>query len=386
LNDSSVVRRRASLGPNLHLVGKRHARSRLWTPALVLDLDAFEYNAALMAEYCRESGVALRPHAKTHKCTRIAEHQLRKGAIGISVATVREALIMAGVSKSILITSPVVGEAKLDAIASLVERVDELIIVLDSVEAARRLERRLKRSRRRIGALIDIDPGMKRTGVSDVRDALELARFVRGSSVINLVGVQCYSGMVQHIAEAPRRANVYRRELRRLETVLEHLERTGFRSKIVSGGGTGTFDLDRRSGIFTECQAGSYIFMDAQYNAVELFAAKPRSFKTALYVQSMVLSNNHQGAATIDAGFKSFAMDGPIPVPSRGAPPSAAFQYYGDEFGRITFQSKRKVDLGTKVEFVTPHCDPTVNLHDFYHCVRGERLVDIWPIDARGTL
>ena len=101
----------------------------------------------------------------------------------------------------------------------------------------------------------------------------------------------------------------------------------------------------------------------------------------------MVLSNNHPATATIDAGFKSFAMDGPLPVAHSGAPRGSQYTFYGDEFGMLNWPSKAKrMQLGAKVEFIAPHCDPTVNLHNYYHCVRGERLVDIWPIDARGHL
>ena len=125
--------------------------------------------------------------------------------------------------------------------------------------------------------------------------------------------------------------------------------------------------------------------MDVQYNEVELLRRRPLPFATALFVQSMVLSNNHRGSATVDAGFKSFAMDGPVPLVHAGAPAGAAFRFYGDEFGLLTWPAQStRLPLATKVEFITPHCDPTVNLHNFYHCVRGDRLVDIWPVDARG--
>ena len=100
----------------------------------------------------------------------------------------------------------------------------------------------------------------------------------------------------------------------------------------------------------------------------------------------MVLSNNHPGAASVDAGLKSFSLDGPPPRAARGAPRGSRFQFYGDEFGILHFSRLKKIALGTKIEFVTPHCDPTVNLHDYYHCVRGQKLVDIWPVDARGPL
>jgi 3-hydroxy-D-aspartate aldolase len=376
------------LGANAPLIGKAHSRARLSTPALVLDLDAFEHNLDAMANYCRVHGTTLRPHAKSHKSVHIAALQAKRGAVGICVATMREAQVMvaAGI-RGVLITSPMVGEAKLDALAALLQLDRGVIVVVDSLVGVKALESRLQRSRATAKVLIDIDVGMTRTGVSSLRDALGLARRVDASDRLELLGLQCYSGMVQHIDAYAKRVRSYRAELAQLEAILDGFKRQGLPTKIVTGGGTGTFDIDRKQGLFTECQAGSYIFMDVQYNAVELLRKAPRPFKTSLFVQSMVLSNNHPGSATVDAGFKSFAMDGPVPLVQFGVLGDAIFQFYGDEFGKLTWSRKSKrLPLAKKVEFVTPHCDPTVNLHNVYHCVRGDRLVDIWPVDARGAL
>jgi 3-hydroxy-D-aspartate aldolase len=377
-----------SLGANAHLIGKPHSREELATPALVLDLDAFEHNVGVMAEYARVHKTTLRPHAKSHKSVHIAKLQSKQGAVGICAATMHEAtaMVTAGV-RGVLITSPMVGNAKLDAVAGLLRMDRDLMLVVDSPAGAKALEARLQRSRLTAKVLIDIDVGMTRTGVPNVRDALTLARRVSASDRLELLGLQCYSGMVQHIEKYSERTQTYRTELVLLEEILDGFRREGLPSKIISGGGTGTFDIDRKQGLFTECQAGSYIFMDVQYNDVELLTRAREPFRTSLFVQSMVLSNNHPGSATVDAGFKSFAMDGPVPLVYSGAPDRAKFQFYGDEFGKLTWSSKSKRwPLGKKVEFITPHCDPTVNLYNAYHCVRGGRLVDIWAIDARGSL
>jgi 3-hydroxy-D-aspartate aldolase len=370
------------------LIGKPNSRERLATPALVLDLDAFEYNLGVMADYCRRHQTRLRPHAKSHKSIRIAQLQAERGAVGICVATLREAatMVRAGI-RGVLITSPMVGSAKLDAVADLLRLDRSMMLVTDSLAGAKALETKLKQARLTAQVLIDIDVGMTRTGVPNVRDALTLARRVDASDRMELLGVQCYSGMVQHIDAYAKRARSYRAELVLLEAILEGFNRQGLPAKIVTGGGTGTFDIDRKLGLLTECQAGSYPFMDVQYNEVEIVDRARHPFRTSLFVQSMVLSNNHPGSATLDAGFKSFAMDGPVPLAHLGAPKGAKFQFYGDEFGKLTWPGKsKKLRLASKVEFVTPHCDPTVNLHNVYHCVRGARLVDIWPVDARGSV
>ena len=295
-------------------------------------------------------------------------------------------MVAAGV-RGVLITSPTVGEAKLDAAVALLKQDKNVIFVVDSLAAAKAMEIRLKRAGMTAKVLVDVDVGMKRTGVSSVRSALALALYLDASDRLELLGLQCYSGMVQHIERYVDRAIIYREELVLLEAILNKLKSRALPTQIVSGGGTGTFDIDREQSLFTECQAGSYVFMDVQYNRVETIRHRRSLFRTALFVQSMVLSSNHAGSATVDAGFKSFSMDGPVPLVHGGAPNGARFQFYGDEFGKLFWPGKSKrMALARKVEFVTPHCDPTVNLHNVYHCVRGNRLVDIWPVDARGVL
>jgi 3-hydroxy-D-aspartate aldolase len=381
-------RQNRDLGPNAHLIGQPRSRQALATPALILDLNAFEHNLKAMARLCKRAGVSLRPHAKTHKSIEIANRQIAAGAVGISVATVREATVMveAGVP-GVLLTTPVVGDIKLDIVCGLAGKSAGLMVAVDSLIGVDALEGALQRAGKKLTVLADLDIGMKRTGVPDVAGALALIRRLQSSKVLTLAGVQAYSGMVQHIALAADRARVYLKQLRHLVAVLKAAQEIGYSPGIVSGGGTGTFDIDRQAGLFTECQCGSYVVMDVEYEGVQLFAAGPIPYKTALYVQCTVVSNNHPTWPTIDGGSKCFSMDGPIPRVARGAPAGAVYELFGDEFGKIRFAGQgAKLKLGAKVEMTTPHCDPTVNMHDFHHCVRGNVLVDIWPVDARGSL
>jgi D-serine deaminase-like pyridoxal phosphate-dependent protein len=375
-------------GPNARLIGKPRSRQALATPALVLDLDDFERNLKTMAQLCRQAGLKLRPHAKTHKSVEIAKRQIAAGAAGISVATLREAAVMVEARvPGVLLTTPVVGAVKIDVLCGLIGKSKRFMVAVDNPANVAALEAALKRHGKRLPVLVDVDIGMGRTGVPDIMGVLALVRRVESSAVLEFAGIQSYSGRVQHIARAADRARIYGKQLRHLEKVLEALAQAGHTPGIVSGGGTGTFDIDRRAGLFTECQCGSYAFMDIEYEEVQLFADGPNPFKTALYVQCMVVSNNRPGWPTIDGGFKCFSMDGPIPRPAAGAPAGAVYEFYGDEFGKIRLARKNdSLGLGTKIELVTPHCDPTINLHDFYHCVRKNRLVDIWPVDARGSL
>jgi 3-hydroxy-D-aspartate aldolase len=375
------IGRRSDLGPNVGLIGKPKSRQALATPALILDLGAFEHNLKTMARLCKQAGVALRPHAKTHKSVEVARRQIAAGAVGISVATVREAavLVEAGLP-GVLLTTPVVGDIKLDIVLGLAKRSKDFMVVVDTVAGVEALER----GGRKLTVLVDIDIGMTRTGVPDVAGALKLIRRVQSSKVLKLAGVQAYSGMVQHITLPSEREKAYSVELGHLKAALKAAsEELGYTPGIVTGGGTGSFEIDRRAGLFTECQCGSYVFMDVEYEDVQLLSTGPNPFKTALFVQCTVVSNNHPTSPTTDGGFKTFSMDGPVARLARGVSKDAVYKYFGDEFGKVPGE---KLKLGAKVELVTPHCDPTVNMHDFYHCVRGSVLEEIWRVDARGSL
>ncbi|MBV8743739.1 MAG: DSD1 family PLP-dependent enzyme, partial [Xanthobacteraceae bacterium] len=183
------------------------------------------------------------------------------------------------------------------------------------------------------------------------------------------------------------RRRTYWDQLDRLEASLEALANAGLPAPIVSGGGTGTFAIDVERGLYTESQAGSYIFMDVEYNDVELFEGSPCPYGVSLTLCASIISANIPGHVTLNTGFKSFATDGPLPKLHGEAFVSARYELYGDEYGRLILgPGQCAPPVGTCVELVTPHCDPTVNLHDHLHVVAGDALVDIWRIDARGVL
>jgi len=167
--------------------------------------------------------------------------------------------------------------------------------------------------------------------------------------------------------------------------MVERLRAAGIEIPIVTGGGTGTFDLDPEARVFTELQVGSYVFMDVDYLRAMADGRNAPPFETALFVATAVVSVNAKDYVTTDAGLKCFATDGPTPVPAAGVPPGSRYEFFGDEHGRLIVPpGAPRPPLGARIECVSPHCDPTVNLHDRFHVVRGDTLVDIWPVDARG--
>jgi len=372
--------------PNSNRIGVRDSRRLLVTPVLVLDLDRLESNIAAMAAHCRRVGLALRPHAKTHKSLRIARLQIEAGAVGICCATIGEAEIMAraGIA-GVLVTSPVVQPACIERLVALRTDATGLMAVVDNPSNARAIAEAAGASGTTLRVLIDFDLGLGRTGAASVADAVALARLVTDTPGIEFAGVQAYAGHLQHIEGFAARAELAATQAARLSELVGALTREGMPPGIVSGGGTGTHDIDH-GGAFTELQAGSYAVMDVEYGDVELRAGQPTVFEPALFVRTTVVSNNAAGMVTTDAGLKRFATDGPKPRIARGAPDGAIYAFGGDEHGCVVFaDASQSLPLGAAIECIAPHCDPTVNLYDHFHCVRGDDLVDIWPVDARGA-
>jgi 3-hydroxy-D-aspartate aldolase len=376
-------------GPNARLIGKPGGLRELTTPALALDLEAFEQNIKAYQRQINLHGLQARPHAKSHKCAEIARKQIAAGAVGVCTASLHEAeaLVEQGIN-NILITSPVIGVGKLDRLMQLLERGALVAVVVDDQENASSMAAAAQRSGQVLDVLIDLDLGMGRTGVSNIESALQLVNVVCDADGISYRGIQAYSGRVQHINDFAERDHVYTGQLRFLSALIAELDKRGMNPATASGGGTGTLALDCREGILTEHQAGSYIFMDVEYGDVTLSGNDAdAAFITSLFLHSTVISKNVPGRVTIDAGLKSFATDGPLPRVSAGAPVGTTYSFFGDEHGCLTFPTPTDcLPLGSIVGFVTPHCDPTINLHDYLHVVRHDTIVDIWPIVGRGVL
>ncbi len=368
---------------NHELIGKTDGRRGLATPALVLDLKAFERNLSAMQEHCSRVGFKLRPHAKTHKSVSIARRQLQAGAIGLCCAKLGEAEALAeGGIDSLLVTSPVVASQGFSRIAKLNAKLKDFMIVADSAHCVEGYAKAGAQSGKKLKVLVDVDVGLHRTGILPGEPALGLAKRIAASPHLEFVGLQGYAGAVQHIEEFEERRKQSLAALKQLGDTRDMIAGAGIPCPIVSGGGTGTFNIDAEARVFTELQAGSYIFMDKQYGEVKIANAAPLPFETSLFVQTTVISANMPGLATTDAGFKAFATDAGPPALHAGAPEGASYFYFGDEQGGIMGAAGMKP--GDVVLCTAPHCDPTVNLHDAYHVVDGDKLVDIWAIEARG--
>jgi 3-hydroxy-D-aspartate aldolase len=370
---------------NAHLLDVPGGRWRLNTPSLIVDLDRFDENVARMARLCGEQAIALRPHAKTHKSIEIARRQLAAGAIGICCAKLGEAEVFAaGGIGSILVTSPVVSEEGGRRLAALNRLCPDLMLVTDCAANADLLSRAAAASGRPLKVVIDLDVGQHRTGIAPGEGAIALAGAIAAAPGLGLAGIQGYAGHLMHVGDRREREAGAVAVMDMLAGMRAALEGQGLACPIVTGGGTGTFDLDPRAGVLTDLQAGSYLFMDAQYNDVWETGGERAPFATSLFVQTTVISANRPGFATTDAGLKAFATDAGPPRILGGAPEGTRYVFRGDEQGGLEFGPGHALGPGATITCAVPHCDPTVNLYDHYHVVRGDTLVDIWPIDARG--
>jgi D-serine deaminase-like pyridoxal phosphate-dependent protein len=368
------------------LIGEPGSRDRIPTPAAVLDLDAFDRNVAKMATRAKGAGLALRPHAKSHKCSAIAQLQIKAGAIGVCCAKLAEAEAMAGAGVgSILVTSPVAGTTQAERAARLAQETADFRIVIDHPDGAAELG---SAAQGVIQVLIDVDPGMGRTGVHDAAQAVEVFRAIAAQPKLKLVGVQCYGGHWQHMEGANARAAAVADGMAYLSTVIAGLRQAGADIQVVTGGGTGSFAADAAQGVLTEVQPGSFAFMDREYRDA-LKEDPDGAFEQALTIAATVISANHPKWVTVDAGLKAFATDGPLPVALTPKFTKSDYRFFGDEHGRLmrpeSTDGGQSVVRAERVDFVPPHVDPTLDRYDVIYFVRGDVLVEIAPIEARGA-
>jgi 3-hydroxy-D-aspartate aldolase len=369
-----------------HLLGQRGSRSDLNSPSLIIELGALDRNIARMSALSKAHKIGLRPHAKTHKSVDVARRQLAAGALGVCCAKIGEAEVFAdGGVGSIHITSPVVSAPAIARLVALQARIHNLMVVVDSAENVEALSRSAASRGVVLPVLIDVDPGIHRTGVSSAASAVTLSRLIRSHASLKYVGIQFYCALEQHIPSAEARADAIKSRTAFLSSVIEALVRDGIPPAIVTGGGTGSHQIDAQLGVFTELQVGSYVFMDGQYLGCEFDTENGPPFETALFVDARVVSANATGLVTVDAGLKAFASEGEPPAIVSGAPSGSRYSFMGDEHGAIVLPlDSARPRLGDAITLVTPHCDPTVNLYDTYHVVDGDTLVAIWPVSARG--
>jgi D-serine deaminase-like pyridoxal phosphate-dependent protein len=361
------------------------------TPALLIDLDAFEGNLQRMAAFARKAGIRMRPHAKTHKSPDIAKRQIALGAVGVCCQKVSEAEVMVdGGIGDVLVTNEVAGAAKLARLAALAKRATVGVCV-DDIDSVAELEAAADAAGSMLDVLVEIDVGGRRCGATPGDAAARIAERVAGARHLCFAGLQAYHGSAQHVRAAADRRERIAHAVACVQETQRALRAAGLEARMVTGAGTGTYENEAASGVYNELQAGSYIFMDADYarNLREdggLFDA----YQHALFVHATVMSAPASDRRVIDAGLKTFAMDAGMPTPWKLD--GAVYHRPSDEHGILDVSAcDRPPARGTTVLLVPGHCDPTVNLHDWFVGIRGmaghdPRVECVWPVAARGAL
>jgi len=354
------------------------------TPALVVDVAAMDRNIQRMATFFSRGPCRLRPHFKAHKTPDIARRQLAAGSCtGLTCATVSEAEVaaaalgelLANMSGDILIANEPVGPGKCARVASLARRVP-MTVAVDSPAGLEALDRAAVDATVTIGVLVDLDVGMARCGVQPGTAAVGLGRRVVAAEGLRLRGVMGYEGHLVGLADRAEREARTRKAMAGLVKTADLYRSEGLPCEVVSAGGTGTYDISGRVNGVTEIQAGSYVLMDSDYGRLAL------PFEQAFWVLGTVISRPTPVRCVIDCGHKSMSKDHGYPLARDVA--GASVLALNDEHATIGVPSGCALSVGDRVYFQPSHIDPTINLHDAFHVVDGERVVDVWPIAARG--
>jgi D-serine deaminase-like pyridoxal phosphate-dependent protein len=360
------------------------SKNEIDTPALLIDLDAFEYNIKVMADFMKDKRAKLRPHYKSYKCPTISHKQIDAGAKGITCAKLGEAetLIIAGI-KDILIANQIADPVKLYRLAGLAHAHPEtkITVAVDNAENITALSDAASKFRSTLYVLVEVDVGMNRCGVNTPDEVYELAKKIEDSNGLVFEGIQAYEGhLVYDLDTPPSYTEEYRREgvkkmSEKVGKIKDYIEKNGMTINEISGGGTGTYNITGDNTIWTEIQAGSYVLMDNVYDRVGL------KFKCALTILAKVM-HKRPGMAITDAGLKVCTTEqGPPTI--KGYPYLKMHEELSEEHGLIE-DPKNELKYLQRLEYIPSHGCTTVNLHDQFYCVRNDLLEAVWPITARG--
>ncbi|MEZ5876755.1 MAG: DSD1 family PLP-dependent enzyme [Tepidamorphaceae bacterium] len=360
--------------------------SEVQTPCLVIDLDAFEQNVKRMRDRCAELNVRLRAHGKMHKSVDVALYQIdHGGAVGVCCQKVSEAevFVRGGVS-DVLVTNEIRDPLKIDRLAQLPKLGVRAGVCVDDVANAAELSQAAARHGTNLDVYVEIDCGHHRCGVASGAPAVEIAKAVTAAPGLTFAGLQAYHGSAQHFRTFPERKAAIDAAIAMVRETLSLLEAAGIACPAVTGAGTGSFEIEGASGVYTEMQCGSYAFMDADYNRVLGTDGKPLSmFANALFILTSVMSHAKPGSAICDAGLKAQSVDSGLPVVFGRE--DVTYVACSDEHGEIA-DPDGVLAINERLRLVPGHCDPTCNVHDWYVGVRGGRVEKLWPVSARGRM
>tara|TARA_Y100000814_G_scaffold134675_1_gene97594 strand:- start:1034 stop:2161 length:1128 start_codon:yes stop_codon:yes gene_type:complete len=364
------------------------------TPSLLIDKSVLLKNIKTMSDYTIKNKINLRPHAKSHKISEIAKMQIKHGAIGICVATLYEAEVMSKNNiENILITTPITNLNSENKLCKLIKSSKNIMLIIDSIYGLKFLEKIAIKIKKKINILVDCDimgigtNKIRRTGAKSIKEIVNLASLININEHLNYMGITAYAGDVQHINNYNERKIETTIRHNYLNKVINKLKKENLSPQIISGGGTGSYDIDTKSKLFTELQTGSYIFNDVEYDNVNTYKSNTNPFKSGLFIASSIISIIDDYNYIVDAGLKAFSTDSKyLPKPMGSLPKNSKYTFMGDEHGKITLprESNKKLNYGEIIIIQPSHCDPTVNLYDKCYLIEKDKISKYWFVDARG--
>jgi D-serine deaminase-like pyridoxal phosphate-dependent protein len=357
-------------------------RQDLGTPAMILDQAIFEQNVQHMAAHSKKTGLKIRPHVKVHKCAEVTQRQIELGAIGATCATVAECEYMmnSGV-KSVFWTRQPAGINNISRATALAKRDNTYLQAVDDPLIADLLEESCAAAKTRMNVAVDVYAGLTRHGIEGGAPAFELAKKIDSSKHLKLIGLMGYSGKASHTKGWENRRQQSVNDLSALLESVAMCRKSGLPVEIVSGGSTGTYNIDAYVEGMTELQAGSYVFMDTIYRKIGSKDGDNtyKDFGPALTVMTTIISRRHKGQATIDAGNKAMLR----PTDEVKGRPTMQVENQGAEYGIVKWTEGPDLKLGDRIELYPSNLDMSVNCYDRIYVARGEAIVDVWPIMGR---
>ncbi len=366
---------------------------KIHTPSLIIKKNCLLKNIKTMSKYSLINNINIRPHAKSHKMSTIAKIQIKHGAIGVCVATLYEAEIMIkNKIKGVLLTTPITNNYDKERLKKLIKLSKSFMMIIDNPISIKYLENISRENINKINVLVDCDimrigtNKISRTGARTIKEIVTIAGLINKHTNLNYIGITAYAGDVQHINNYNKRKIETTTRHNYLNKIINSLKKENLSPKIISGGGTGSHDIDTKSKLYTELQPGSYIYSDAEYDNVSIYKSKSNPYKAGLFVATSIISIIDKNNYIVDAGLKALSTDSQLlPIPLGNLPLGSKYSFMGDEHGKITIPKNSQILLLGETVYIQPtHCDPTVNLYDHCKIIINNKIKDSWKIDARG--
>ena len=353
------------------------------TPSMVVDLDLFQQNVKRMADQTKTNGIFVRPHVKVHKSVDVARHQIAHGAIGLTVATIAEAELFSGAGiKNVLWTKQPASVNNIQRAVALSKKDPTFMFVVDDPQVVDWVDEAAAARNAKLRIAVSVFAGMARQGIENGQPAVDLAQKVAASKRMQLEGFMAYSGGAAHTHIWSTRRKRSSDDLAGVRETVALARKAGLPVNIVSGGSTGTYNIDHENGL-TELEAGSYVFMDTAYFKIggkedeKVYS----DFKGALTVLTTVDSQRHPNLATTDYGNKAITR----PTDEVKGMPWLKVGTQGAEYGSLAWpEGEKALKLGDRVEIYCTNLDMSTNAFDRYYVAKGDQIVDVWPIMGRG--